>query len=1162
MDIRFIFLILVGYCLFPDREVKLRLAKYAAVLLILALPILAQIIDVRLDFPSEDFRIENGLYTKIYHNDGFPSGIPGNPQYVIVSKHILLPPGKTVSSVEIQDAVWEPLADGTPFPAQPPAVLSVGDPGLYPPDPSVYSRDAWFPQTPLISHSSGNLSGYSLAGICLAPIRWNPVDGIAERLASCRLIAEYSSAQEPPIAPARRSQHGADFWDRAVGEIVVNPELKTLYSIEIDPDAYDWAILIPDSPFIELLELLKLRRSYGLRDTVVELTDVYSIFPGDDDAEKMRNAIADLYIEYGITYAVILGDPLITPDRTVFAFDCEAGFYDDENQIRSDLYFSDLDGSWNADGDTVWGEIEDSVDMYPEVLVGRYSLFPASDLEGYIQKLLYYEMFPSEDFAHRGLMLGQVLWDDPYTDGGEFKDDLIDNVFPDDFTFGRVYSRDGGNAEMGLDSLDTGPNLINHAGHASSSVLCLDHGSCIWLAEMEELRNETRPSILFSIGCWPAATDKDCIAERYLNNPIGGGTAFIGNSRYGWGSPGNSGFGYSEILDRAFWRKVFNGYPSLGQALAMTKIDYIPYARWENVWRWVVMELNLLGDPATEAIVGWNEIEIDYVIEGDNIGVWATDGLVPAESISTSLFDDDGLIDRAITNSSGFASLDISGTTAPIYISSREKGLDFTSDTITTLGPGFFRYFYADEYGYTDGTADPGDTIKVVFDFGGFDFYASGISWDPTSNVGAPLLQSPTPADLAVGDSTRIWANFVIPADLTSDEELTIVPDIRHTSGEIGFSVSLKLNIADYNVLGAVLVDDDSSLATGETAQMWIYILNVGDGTKGAGILDLSCPGGELNVSGSPSFIPLVSPRDTALVGPFDIEWAVGEDAIPVVELMATIRDIEHRFYLSTRQLGFTHDAETGESPFFTTSMESYWHRVDTRAYSGSRSWWCGSDVDGRYIADMSDTLYSELFVIGGDAELSFHAYMSFPNYGSDGVSVEVLGSEDTVRLDYLGSGGALLSFIVGWAEYRYEFDGTPFEPGDTIRLRFRFDSDSEDEEEGVFIDDIELCCNSTEFTIAVRESPDKPDKVSLDVYPNPFNASLKIELTGNFSTDARLGIFNIDGRLVRELQMDNRHFIIWDGNDKVGAPLPSGLYFVRLIENEKVFTARAVLLK
>ena len=55
-----------------------------------------------------------------------------------------------------------------------------------------------------------------------------------------------------------------------------------------------------------------------------------------------------------------------------------------DSQVPTDMYYSCLDGSWNADGDSLWGEAYhscsdpgDDADLYAEVYIGR---MPASSL--------------------------------------------------------------------------------------------------------------------------------------------------------------------------------------------------------------------------------------------------------------------------------------------------------------------------------------------------------------------------------------------------------------------------------------------------------------------------------------------------------------------------------------------------------------------------------------------------------------------------------------------------------------------------------------------------------------------------------------------------------------------------------------------------------------
>lgn len=1123
----------------------------------------AESISLVIEYLPEDFVIEKGRWTNIHLKNGTISGLPGEPQCPSEPLNVLLPPSSKITNAYIESPIWVDFENGIPFPAQPPFIFSAGSPGIIEPDIATYSQDKWFPQNPILSFSSGNLSGYSVAGIIIAPIRWNPAMNKSQRLAGGNLMLEFTS-QNGGISTTKRTQMGHEIWQTTIKNIVLNPEMLERYSVAIDPNAYDWAVYAPSSLIPSLEQLKRLRRGWGLRDTIISLTTVNSIYTGADSAEKLRNAIIDAYLDLGITYALIIGDEGVAPTRTVWAMDCEAGFYPDENEIRGDIYFSDLDGNWNLDGDAIYGEVADSIDMYPDVFVGRFSLRFTAQLNGFLNKLVRYESIPSANFAKSGLMLSQVLWDDPYTDAGIFKDEISSTIFPADFSIGRVYGSAGGNAIKARDSLNAGPNLVNHAGHASTMLMCINHGSCIASSDMDLLTNSFRPSIFFSIGCWPAAFDKDCIAEHYLNNVNGGGSAFIGNSRYGWGSPGNPGWGYSEVIDRAFWRAIFSGSPDLGSALSIAKARFIPYARWENVWRWVIYQTNILGDPATKAITGWHPISLDVASSGGSACADVLDSFGnPVRGAVVSAFNNSRLIDRGITNSSGKAFLNISGASAPIYITARFGSEGFSAETLSTaLSSGFFRFRYDSSFGYLDGKANPGDTVVVRFSMGGFSSAITGIAWNPISNFGAPLWRTDPPTSIPAGDSASFSSAFFIPFGLSPDTTLIVNPRITGSIGTIGFPVSLRIDAGKLNVIGIILSATDSSLDSGETGIANIEINNYGSGISELFPLYLSCPGGELNISGSPSIVPPIAPGDTSIVGYFTLNWSSPSSIKPVVPLVAYAMGLfTDTLYLATRPLGFYHDAEFTNIPFYIGRPGSLWHRTTRRSHSGGRSWWCGSVPVSRYLPDMNDWIVSDRFIMGDGTILSFWAFMAFPTYGSDGLHVYIATRRDTTEIDFLGSGGALLSFIVGWAEYRYELKEQLF-PGDTFSIIFRFTSDSEDQDEGVFLDDISLSSTRSGFAADISEKPKIPENISIDIRPNPFNSALQISVLGDLEKDAKICIFDISGRLIKKFYPNKNGIILWDGVSENGMNCASGIYFIRLISGKRVVTKKGMLIR
>jgi flagellar hook assembly protein FlgD len=68
---------------------------------------------------------------------------------------------------------------------------------------------------------------------------------------------------------------------------------------------------------------------------------------------------------------------------------------------------------------------------------------------------------------------------------------------------------------------------------------------------------------------------------------------------------------------------------------------------------------------------------------------------------------------------------------------------------------------------------------------------------------------------------------------------------------------------------------------------------------------------------------------------------------------------------------------------------------------------------------------------------------------------------------------------------------------------------------------------------------------------PNPFNPSTRLEYELARAGRVRLRIFDVGGRLVREVDVGHRpaglSSIPWDGRDSRGRTLGSGVYVVRL---------------
>lgn len=84
--------------------------------------------------------------------------------------------------------------------------------------------------------------------------------------------------------------------------------------------------------------------------------------------------------------------------------------------------------------------------------------------------------------------------------------------------------------------------------------------------------------------------------------------------------------------------------------------------------------------------------------------------------------------------------------------------------------------------------------------------------------------------------------------------------------------------------------------------------------------------------------------------------------------------------------------------------------------------------------------------------------------------------------------------------------------------------------------------------------------------YPNPFVSQTRVSYLCANPTDLRIDIFDVDGRLVRNLfgqsVQKGTKSIVWDGCDDIGRKLSAGIYFVRLGISDQSVTKKIVKLE
>jgi hypothetical protein len=301
----------------------------------------------------------------------------------------------------------------------------------------------------------------------------------------------------------------------------------------------------------------------------------------------------NLVCQFRIAPNVVLGgDDEIIPIRGCYG---QVGDTIDPH-MPVDIYYSNLDGNWNANGNSIFGETDDNQDLIPEVHIGRFPAQSLAEFENMFRKIKYYA--EQNTFSNNlAIFYGENLNMNPVTWGGDYKDDVA-QYLPDSYPLQTLYQRDGTYSESGVwQSINNGAGLMNHMGHANEFFLMGQSNSTI-----ESLQN-TEYGFLYTQGCYPAAFDQgtsgdsESIAEHMVT-ASGGVHSFIGNTRYGWYMPGSVN-GASQYYDRQFFRGLFEqNLPQLGKALTYSRLQNLNQALTNDVMRWCYYEVVLFGDPS------------------------------------------------------------------------------------------------------------------------------------------------------------------------------------------------------------------------------------------------------------------------------------------------------------------------------------------------------------------------------------------------------------------------------------------------------------------------------------------------------------------------------------------------------------------------------------
>ncbi|MFH0867125.1 MAG: C25 family cysteine peptidase [Bacteroidota bacterium] len=837
------------------------------------------------NFDDPVLKKNNKGYTEIKFTGCWNYGKEGSPSMPLYGAKILLPQNQEISSIKIIYTSYSSFTSGVVIqPAGKMVPISKPDKNyMVIPDADIYKLKKPYPENIISKGNTQFLSGHSIGLFTICPVIYLPADSMVKFLTEIKIEIETKTTVE--AIQASKFLRNSNAVEKRINKIVYNPEDISNYSYQkVILGEYDLLLISNNALLPEFDEYVEFKTSTGYSIKTISVEDIYTLYPGADNQEKIRNCIIDYYQNKGIYYVILGGDAdpnnpadNIIPHRGLTIADAY-GY--SEYDMPSDEYYSCLDGNWNNNGNIYWGEVGE-FDLLAEVSIGRICVDNSTEILNQTNKLFMYQDEPVIADIEKTLMVGEELgWT---MTGSDFMHEIETGSSNNGYTTVGIAANQTINtlyetasysiapAEIYNQFNNIGANLINHLGHAYTDYSMKFYNADVTTANFQNNGITRGFPIVYTQGCYSGAFDNrddvgsyytdDCIAENLSVLPTSV-VATIQNSRYGWGDVDGTD-GPSQRLHRQFVDAIFGeNITQIGDVNRDSKDDNIVYSDTNSVVRWCDYEATLFGDPTMDI---WTAVPTPIAASYPSTVIFGASDITfqtDAPNARIGLMQDGILIGRAITDINGDAIVTLISNISSvdtIFVSiiahNRTRHKDFMTVASPT-GP----YVVKDAFiindavsGNNNGVADYGENITLSVTM---------------KNIGIALAQSvnvflsTTDYYVTITDSIEFYGD-ILPdsmAVVTDGYAFTVddsIPDnhnvlfkVRATDGDSNwlgsFMISLKAPVLHAGVMtiSDPAGNDNGRLDPGETVDLIISANNSGhsDALNTIGALASSSP--------------------------------------------------------------------------------------------------------------------------------------------------------------------------------------------------------------------------------------------------------------------------------------------------------------------------------
>ena len=382
-----------------------------------------------------------------------------------------------------------------------------------------------------------------------------------------------------------------------------------------DYNCLDYAIITSKALGESFKPLMEWKNMKGVKTEIFYVEDIYNEFPDEKTAQlKIKRFLHKLYRERDVSYVLLGGDATIIPVQEVL---CKLS---KSRNMVSDMFYSSFQGcfDWNKNGNNDIGEIEDGVRFYSDVYLTRATVRSPKYASIFVNKVMDYERFPPIDRWRNDLVMSGVnmFYKDTLTifdrRGTELRGDMMCEKYIRPYWDGGIYKFYDTHSDLPEKCVDElGVSSVLSSGHTFFNMFThgLDYNWDVtggkYMGDSIFYVRNYAPTVITSGACHVNNfynTVSACFGECALRSPTNSVISFYGataetyymtsvNTIFIDGTPSFIGNFYKNI----FTSKYYNN--NLGYILANSKKDFIAASNDNNIVRWNMFSMNMLGDP-------------------------------------------------------------------------------------------------------------------------------------------------------------------------------------------------------------------------------------------------------------------------------------------------------------------------------------------------------------------------------------------------------------------------------------------------------------------------------------------------------------------------------------------------------------------------------------